>query len=1253
MSTKMIGERRHGFSVFHKGLVIVLVPLLIEIALIALLGNVLQQLDRESVNESRNRRCAAIGAKLIVLCDEAAIHIMAWFQSGDNDFLRRYDNEIDLLKKQEAKLIDIAKTDPLSREAANDQISALNYMMALLDRVAVLAKKRDLVSMAVVIPEMDKEFKVSKSTHIASIGNVISVQEKYAQASALKQVQLRSRERNILLCGLIANAVIAVMLFRFFRNRISDRLKVVQENTRLISEGRELKPTVGGTDEIRLLDDAFHQMANELKQASERERSLFENASDVICVLDEDFRFVRINPACKKLWGREPDELVHTSLTSIVESGSQVNAKDILLEAQRGGHSSRFELIIHVAEGKTLETLFTSYWSNEEKLMYCVAHDISERKRTERIKQSYLSMISSNLRKPLGRIAENADRLSGDLKGCLSEKALQRVEIVKNNLGRLLVLVNDLLEMSALDSGSLSLSKAESPVLELLQRSANDLDGLAQQRKIKFQIDCAASTCFLDPNKIMQVIVNLASNALKFSPEGGVVELSALLKNESLRVSIKDHGRGVPASHRQTIFEKFKQVEASDGKRSAGTGLGLPICKEIVEKHGGKIGVDSEEGKGSVFWFEIPLNENDQIAAKKDLPLTISDLTVSQNLSQLLKPPETNSIQEKKRAGLSNKGLLLIGVPLLFEFLFVLSVLSVIVQTENSRVEELRQRQIASESYVVLDKFFKMVLLISASSSRASWLAYDECCARLQEARSTIKRLVKNDPVGARIFQASEKFSSKLDPIIEHGRDEMGQKGYTHQRFDHIHVDRIELFAITSGAARRLYMLMDLAEGREAVNPAKQAALRKEQSVILLGGLALNVLLSLFMAKFFSQNITTRLATLADNTVRFARGLRLNPLVPGNDEISQIDRSFHQAAYKIAEARKKERAVFDNSQDLIATLDSTLCFSSINPAAERLLGRSQDELQNKSILELLDVDDRTLLHDLLQSSDLAALKSLELKVVHPDGNMKHILCSLSRTSKESEIYCVAHDITDRKQLEQLKQEFIAVVSHDLRNPLGSVVGFITLIKAGAMGVPEDEAVPVLDEIILQADVLLEMINDLLDIEKLEAKGMQLQLESTAVEKLIFAATELVLKKYPGVLFNYDINTDIELNCDLERLEQAIKNICFHILKRLAQSPGAHPKIDIAVESAANQLDVFFSAEKLAYTEEELLTLFERFKSSETDDESVDSSLNLPLAKSIIEAHSGTLSFSSTNGNKFIVRLPLRKTSEVASEKVIH
>lgn len=1235
-----------GFSVFYKGLLIVFVPLLVEILIIAFLASVLLQLDKESENESRYRRCAAIGAKLIVLADQAAINVMAWFRIASPELMKAYDHEIATLKKEEEKLAAIAAKDPIAGQPARDLMNSVNSLMQLLDQIAELAKQKRILEMAAVIPQMDKEFRASKSTHLEHVGSVTLTLQKIAEQSTLRQARLREQERIILVFGLIANAVVTLVLFLFFKKTIYNRLQEVKKNTILLSEDGPLN-TIGGNDEIRQLDEAFHKMDEELRQASERERSLFNNASDVICVLNGSHEFERINPACRKCWGYEESELIGKSIANMILATERESIEPALRNARKKLDAARFELVLKRKDGTQLDTLWSTFWSENEQLLYCVVHDISERKKVERIKQSYMALISSDLRTPLANIARAADRLAGPLSSGLSQKAQERVAIVKTNLGRLLMLVNDLLEMSMLESAEIKLSKQHCDLQELLRRSASDLDGLAQKRKVRFDIECKGETsCLIDPNKIMQVVVNLASNAVKFSPEGAAVKLVSESHPCFWELKVIDRGRGVPEEHKEAIFEKFKQVSSADGKRSSGTGLGLPICKDIVEKHGGTIGVESEPGKGSIFWFRIPKESENvpEISQSKSATLPADTISISQ--TELIKPVSVKARNATRKSGMTllQKGFVLIGIPLLVEFIFILAILSVISQTNASRVEELRQRQIASDAYQILDTYFKMVVMVSTRATLEAWETYDECCTRLQKARADMKRLIKGDTISAKYFQQSEKFSSKLDPIIADGRKLMAERGFSNRNFDKAHVDRMQLIGITSGAARRLMVVIEEAEKREEVSPARQAALRRQQGIILCGGLAFNILLSVLLARFFGKNITTRLAALADNTIRFTRELPLNPLLPGSDEISNLDKTFHEIAEKLDEARKKERAVFDNSRDLIAVLDDSFCFVSCNPAAEMLLDTRQDAVIGRCLFEFIQEEERETISKILSSENLSFGCMVETRVNRSDGD-GYLMWSLSKPVDSSNVYCVAHDISERKKLEQLKQEFLAVVSHDLRNPLGSVIGFITLIKAGAMGQPAENTVSSLDEIIEEADKLLELINDLLDLEKFEAQSMQLEISKESASEISDLAFRAASAKFPSLRLLFQNGpSDLDLRCDRERLVQAFTNIYTYILRRLPSTENSAVPLSVSMSEDGAHSVLTFSDPGPNYSLEEAENLFERFRLSGNDGNNVVKSaagLTLPLAKRIVEAHGGSLLFKNDGGERacFVVTMP--------------
>ena len=167
-----------------------------------------------------------------------------------------------------------------------------------------------------------------------------------------------------------------------------------------------------------------------------------------------------------------------------------------------------------------------------------------------------------------------------------------------------------MLDVDRLESGKFDLQPASVCVAELLEQAAEAVENFAQDQKVAIVIKPGAAEqdlhIFADGDRLIQVLVNLLSNAIKFSPPGSKVTLDSLDKKDFVEITVNDEGRGIPPEFIDTVFERFKQVKTSDSKNKRGAGLGLTICKAIVEKHGGKIGVTSQEGKGSTFWFCIP-----------------------------------------------------------------------------------------------------------------------------------------------------------------------------------------------------------------------------------------------------------------------------------------------------------------------------------------------------------------------------------------------------------------------------------------------------------------------------------------------------------------------------------------------------------------------------------------------------------------------------------------------------------------------
>ncbi len=238
-----------------------------------------------------------------------------------------------------------------------------------------------------------------------------------------------------------------------------------------------------------------------------------------------------------------------------------------------------------------------------------IALDVTERHEIEKWKQEFIQMISHDLRTPLTAVGGTLALVSAGVYGQLSEKGMSTLSRSESDLIRLTNLVDELLDLEKFEAGKMQLERGVIDVGTIVQRSLTAVNNVAESKKIRIETRSGVVDGYADGPKLMQVIVNLLSNAIKFSPPESTITIDFEEKSDCFEVRIKDQGRGVPAQKKEMIFERFKQVESEDHHVKGGKGLGLSICKSIVEAHDGTIGVESEEGKGSVFWFRIPLPE--------------------------------------------------------------------------------------------------------------------------------------------------------------------------------------------------------------------------------------------------------------------------------------------------------------------------------------------------------------------------------------------------------------------------------------------------------------------------------------------------------------------------------------------------------------------------------------------------------------------------------------------------------------------
>ncbi len=230
---------------------------------------------------------------------------------------------------------------------------------------------------------------------------------------------------------------------------------------------------------------------------------------------------------------------------------------------------------------------------------------VARMEEVEQLKDGFLSTVSHELRTPLTSIRGSLGLLASGAVGVLSADVGEVVAIAERNAIRLMALVNDILDLERLETGKIELQFAQVSIASILRRATESLTTFGDQRGVTVVAPEQSSYVWADEDRIVQVMVNLLSNAVKFSPDGGVVTIGVVVRENWVEFRVTDVGRGVPAIYRHSIFERFRQVETSDSREKGGVGLGLAICKSIVERHGGTIGIDSEEGAGSSFWFRL------------------------------------------------------------------------------------------------------------------------------------------------------------------------------------------------------------------------------------------------------------------------------------------------------------------------------------------------------------------------------------------------------------------------------------------------------------------------------------------------------------------------------------------------------------------------------------------------------------------------------------------------------------------------
>ena len=350
-----------------------------------------------------------------------------------------------------------------------------------------------------------------------------------------------------------------------------------------------------------------HRRTGEILSASEaRYRAILDHMIGGMITFDGQGRIDSVNPAAERIFGYREDELIGQTVAPLMADAPDDDPQPFLRKVHKAAIGRVTEWQGRRKDGKTFpfEVALFGFETPGGQRYAANIQDISERREVDRLKSEFVATESHELRTPLTSIRGSLGLLAAGVVGELPTQGRELVRLAERNAIRLTALINDILDFERLDSGRVQMQLAEAGLQPLFEQSLESVRAFADEQEILLVSQPTGARVMADADRIVQVLVNLLSNAIKFSPAGGEVRVWAEERGSRVRLFVRDQGRGIPATHRQRIFERFAQVEAADKR---GTGLGLAICKAIVEHHGGEIGVESEPEAGSTFWIEIPM----------------------------------------------------------------------------------------------------------------------------------------------------------------------------------------------------------------------------------------------------------------------------------------------------------------------------------------------------------------------------------------------------------------------------------------------------------------------------------------------------------------------------------------------------------------------------------------------------------------------------------------------------------------------
>lgn len=586
----------------RKLFLIVAIPLIFELALFSACALMLNLAEQERQNESAVIEVISKLAPVLVSSVRSVFQSVSAVVNDDPNCRTEVAEEKKLVAERLQSLRQVSARYNEFEGGTLAFCKSTEELFRLTDEVVQTKKEGDAGKQAL----LDLKEVVNK---VDDSGSMILKDLALRRQELMKSDEsVRQLIHKVLWLGFGASLFVAFLGMLAFHILVASPLNDLARRSSVLASGGKLAPARHADNEIGDLSTAFDAMAEELERSRRAEMAIFENSADVICTLDSDFNLVVANTALEKLFGFRRQGLIGSSFFKLVPDQDVEWVRKRLKELGVTSGSSSFESGMLTASGSIIDVILSVRWSAIDRLYFCCIHDIEYRKQTERLGRGLRTILARDLRRKLEEahgVVSSFDEIKIGNAG--------KVKQLESNLGRLMPMLDNLTDTMDSKARGFALVREEVEAKSIVEACKLALADLFEQKTLEIvdSIENPNLSVLADRDQIERVLMNILSNASKVSPLSGTISISVTASASNaganmIRFEVSDQGPGILPSQKQQLFEQFSQPIVVQSPEGRGSGLGLYSARNIIEEHGGQIGVISDGASGSTFWFSLP-----------------------------------------------------------------------------------------------------------------------------------------------------------------------------------------------------------------------------------------------------------------------------------------------------------------------------------------------------------------------------------------------------------------------------------------------------------------------------------------------------------------------------------------------------------------------------------------------------------------------------------------------------------------------